>query len=517
MADEIHYQYRPLTILELSQLQQGGYLNLEPGFQRKSVWKLNDRKKLVQSLLEGYPIPSIFLYRRDDNGKLVYDVLDGKQRLETIFMYCGVKGFKNAGFPVLFQFEDDEEPYEYRWRDLRQHRLTSSLLAYRIQTAEVTGNLSDIIDLFVRINSTGKSLTSAERRNAKYHKTPLLKHAQKLAARHRRVFLQAQGIVSDTQIERMKDVELVTELLVSILVGGNIDRKAAVDRAVGAETINLNSLRKATKEFSKTIATIKKLFPELYATRFANISEFYTLFIVVWAMLRAKLVFSKSRNRQAQAILKRFSDGVDRVYTQQRKAQGAKRGEQPYVDYLLTVQRGTDQIGNRQRRAQIVSGLFAGLFQKRDAQRIFSTVQRRLLWNSEEEKVCSQCGVTLDWTNFQMDHVVAYSRGGRTSLKNAALICQSCNASKGAGRRVRGRKAVREQRAKRARPEGGSTEAKVLRGLRKLPKREGGVSRQDLLRYTGISGMTLRKTLKHLIEGGQVLALDTWPKRYRRM
>ena len=35
-------------------------LNLNPGFQRSSVWKNNDRAKLIDSIIKNYPIPSIF-------------------------------------------------------------------------------------------------------------------------------------------------------------------------------------------------------------------------------------------------------------------------------------------------------------------------------------------------------------------------------------------------------------------------------------------------------------------------
>ncbi|MEX0613195.1 MAG: DUF262 domain-containing protein, partial [Pirellulales bacterium] len=38
-----------------------GHLNLEPGFQRKSVWTLRDRRKFIESVLEQFPVPSIFL------------------------------------------------------------------------------------------------------------------------------------------------------------------------------------------------------------------------------------------------------------------------------------------------------------------------------------------------------------------------------------------------------------------------------------------------------------------------
>jgi Protein of unknown function DUF262 len=53
-------------------------------FQRKSVWSWSDRRRLIQSIVPNYPSPSIFLYERQENGFVMYDVIDGKQRLESI-------------------------------------------------------------------------------------------------------------------------------------------------------------------------------------------------------------------------------------------------------------------------------------------------------------------------------------------------------------------------------------------------------------------------------------------------
>ena len=113
MNEELAYEYGDKTILELTHLWEAKHLNLKPGFQRKSVWAKKDRVRLIQSLLSRYPIPSIFLYKREEDGRLVYDVIDGKQRLETIFMYTKASRFKRLGFEVKFQFDDDERPFLY--------------------------------------------------------------------------------------------------------------------------------------------------------------------------------------------------------------------------------------------------------------------------------------------------------------------------------------------------------------------------------------------------------------------
>ncbi|MBM3841594.1 MAG: HNH endonuclease [Verrucomicrobia bacterium] len=37
----------------------------------------------------------------------------------------------------------------------------------------------------------------------------------------------------------------------------------------------------------------------------------------------------------------------------------------------------------------------------------------------------------LTWDDFTIDHIDPYSKGGRSRLENAALMCRSCNSSKG--------------------------------------------------------------------------------------
>jgi hypothetical protein len=89
------------------------------------------------------------------------------------------------------------------------------LSGYKFQTVETTGDLSDIIDLFVRINSTGKMLTGAEKRHARYYHSEFLKQAGRLADKKQDCFLD-HGILTSGQINRMKHVELLCELMASI-------------------------------------------------------------------------------------------------------------------------------------------------------------------------------------------------------------------------------------------------------------------------------------------------------------
>lgn len=47
------------SVLDLQNLYEHGHLNLEPGFQRQSVWNERDRAKLIESILRNYPLPAM--------------------------------------------------------------------------------------------------------------------------------------------------------------------------------------------------------------------------------------------------------------------------------------------------------------------------------------------------------------------------------------------------------------------------------------------------------------------------
>ena len=200
------------SILDIQNLYEHDHLNLEPGFQRQSVWTERDRANLIDSILRNYPLPAVFLYKREEEGQLVFDVIDGKQRLESIFMFMGLMRGK---YRTRTQLPGAESVEWVDWNLLRRKGLQPRITGYEIPVIEVDGEMGDIINVFVKINSTGKALTRQEQRHARYYNSPFLKEAARLANRYENYFLE-NGIFSAGQVSRMKHVELMCEL-VSIL------------------------------------------------------------------------------------------------------------------------------------------------------------------------------------------------------------------------------------------------------------------------------------------------------------
>ncbi|MBZ5596616.1 MAG: DUF262 domain-containing protein [Acidobacteriia bacterium] len=76
-----------MKIEELIGNFKDGKINLIPPFQRRRVWNTKLREKLLENMVRGKPIPAIFLYKEEAGTKYSYNILDGKQRLESILLF----------------------------------------------------------------------------------------------------------------------------------------------------------------------------------------------------------------------------------------------------------------------------------------------------------------------------------------------------------------------------------------------------------------------------------------------
>jgi 5-methylcytosine-specific restriction endonuclease McrA len=425
---EIQYQADQKTVQTIIHHYENDQLNLEPGFQRSSVWSESDRGKLIDSILRNYPLPSIFLYKRYEAGNLIYDVIDGKQRIETLLFFMSVK--KGNRFRTKSRLPGQEKAEWIDWSYIKRRNLQHLITAYKLQTIEVTGDLADIIDLFVRINSTGKALTTQEKRHACYFNSEFLRRVGKLAGRYENYF-RTTKVLSPSQVSRMKHVELMCELTVSAHNEDVINKKAALDRVMDSGSISGRQLERASQVVVSGLNRLKQMFPSLRQSRFHQLSDFYSLTVLIQKFERERLILTdRKRNRLAWDILVAFSNGVDEVSLLHKKAKSIKPEQELYREYMLTVREGTDELNNRRKREQILRGLLETLFERKDSARHFSPEQRRILWNTTTVRKCVECGKRLTWEDFTIDHIDPYSKGGRTRLENAALMCGRCNSVK---------------------------------------------------------------------------------------
>ena len=414
-------------------LYRNGLLKLDPVFQRQSVWRRRQRERLIDSIFHGYPIPAIFFYKHVDEktGTMMYEVVDGKQRLETLFMFTGLMRGK---FSVPLQLPNSDRPQDAGLALLRKAKQQSRIEDYQLQVIHVEAELSDIIELFVRINSTGNALTRQEIRNANFYRSQFLKTAKRLATRYES-YLQGIGTIGAQQVRRMKHIELLSELIYSAHIEGLANKKRVLDTAMRNDGLRGVHLRKAEQATVGGLNRLRRMFPDLSrSVRFHKISDFYSLAVAIQDLERRGFVLdNKKRNRLAWDLLVALSVGVDELAMRSRKLdfKSLSPREELFRQYLQAVREGSDTEVNRRKRHDIICGLIEPIFERKDANRGFSPEQRRILWNTAEQRVCKECGCQLTWADFQADHIKPFASGGKTDLKNAAILCAKHNKIKG--------------------------------------------------------------------------------------
>jgi hypothetical protein len=188
-------------------LYERGHLNLNPPYQRRSVWTRADREYFVDTILHNYPSPAIFLHKElDEDGKAIYHVVDGKQRLETIIAFT-----KNqVRIPRDF---GDERLNGKKWDDLAPED-KRAVWDYSV-SVEFLPVVDDAVvnSVFERINRNSRKLTAQELRHAKFDGW-FAKFVEDQAADED---WEALGIVTKARVKRMADVQFLAELLIVVI------------------------------------------------------------------------------------------------------------------------------------------------------------------------------------------------------------------------------------------------------------------------------------------------------------
>lgn len=75
-----------MSVQEAYRLFREGKLIVNRKYQRKLVWTMEEKVKLIESIIYEYPIPLfLFAERASEYGYGVYEIMDGVQRLTSIF------------------------------------------------------------------------------------------------------------------------------------------------------------------------------------------------------------------------------------------------------------------------------------------------------------------------------------------------------------------------------------------------------------------------------------------------
>lgn len=157
----------PMSLLELLNLYLEGDIDLKAQYQRNFKWTDEQKTKLIESLFLGLPIPPIFLYQDE---KAMWEVVDGIQRLSTIFQFFGKLKKENGEFYEPFKLT--EAPELTYLKNLTYEKLPDELqrefkkLKFDLIIISKKSDQDVKLEIFRRLNGFGTQLTPQELRNA---------------------------------------------------------------------------------------------------------------------------------------------------------------------------------------------------------------------------------------------------------------------------------------------------------------------------------------------------------------
>lgn len=295
MAKLFERKSTSLTISEFYNNYLSNKYRFDVSYQRKSgVWSEDKKSFLIDSILKNYPVPAIFLRPCVDNntGKTVYDVVDGKQRLEAIIDFIENKISLTTYF-AEDDFIDDAnidtasaiagltfDEIKEKNNDFPDY--IKQFWTYALNIEYLYEQKEDLVaTVFDRLNRNGEPLTRQELRNAKYSDSILLATIKDLTENE---FWSDK--LARLKSVRMEDIEFISELFFLVAEGRVLDSSQDIlDQLYEKYRSDETSIAHIKSKFETIISAIEALNIDFNANkRLCWTTHLYSLFSLVWRL-----------------------------------------------------------------------------------------------------------------------------------------------------------------------------------------------------------------------------------------
>lgn len=248
-----------MTVSEIVKFYERGRININPAYQRNYRWSNEQKTKFIESLILKYPIPPIITIKTEnDNGLYNYEIIDGVQRLSTIFEFVNAKSENGEEivneFETLKTLEGATEFTEMNgkdWAEFQKEQFdfifeSSTLLFINLMTKD-----EDVkYEMFERLNTLSTALTPQEVRNS----IIALKDKDKYNQISSKIYNLSKEIFSSQELVKRKDLEYFVEFS---LIKRYEQYKDIINKKI-KDIIKLKSTSK-TKHFDVLLSTYVRL------------------------------------------------------------------------------------------------------------------------------------------------------------------------------------------------------------------------------------------------------------------
>jgi hypothetical protein len=416
---KIIWQAKDFSIREFLAMEQDGDLVLQPEYQRKYVMDATKASRLIESILMDVPIPVVYLAEEQDG---TYSVIDGQQRLTSFISF--MKGhfpdnseFKLKGLKVLSELNKSTFS---QLEKLNQTKVKTTTIHTVIIKKESEEDIK--FEIFERLNTGAIKLNQDELRNSVYRGTYI-----KLLAELENNEILHSLIRKDNYKKRMVYRGMLLRFF-AFSEKTYLNYKPSMKQFLNKELRdNQNLDKKKAKEYSEKVSHCL----ELARTIFGN--EAFRKFTIDDSNVNGK--WSNSINT---ALFEIQMCGFLR-YSKNQIIPHSNSIRESMIDLLLT-EKFIKSISVRTNDRDQVETRFRMWFDRIEAivgnpnlePRIFPFEIKKNLFNTDSTcKICGQIIQMLD--DAEVDHIIPYSKGGKTTIENAQIAHRFCNRSKSDG------------------------------------------------------------------------------------
>lgn len=266
MAHQIKPSVTNPTIADIYEKIEDSKLDLSPDFQRKFVWTHEHQEQFLDTILNGYPFPEIYVCQGEVDTKKIrttQKVIDGQQRLTTIKNY--IEGFFQKTLKKV-------KPYDQLEQDERE-----DFLSYQIVVRDIGKIDHDLVrEIFRRINLTKFKLEDIEIHNAIYD-GKYIQAAKDLAAD---IDLDVFGVFHESEFTRMVDIHFFLQVMSTLERGGYYHRDNELEKCIAEFNDEYPNAKRVKSAILKSISIIEDLEFELDSIWFRK-SNFFTLTVEI--------------------------------------------------------------------------------------------------------------------------------------------------------------------------------------------------------------------------------------------
>lgn len=398
-----------------------GDLNLQPEFQRGFVWDIVKASCLIESILLDIPLPVIYLSQ--EHNDIEY-VIDGQQRLTSFFSFIDGtlpdpklphgKDFRLTKLNVLTELNG------IRFRELTKDLQKKIKYAkVRTITFKKQSDAELKFEVFERLNTGSVQLNDQELRNCIYRGdyNLILKELSEDAT-----FKEILGIKKPEK--RMKDIELVLRFA-AFYNKGYQNYKPPIKSFLNVE---MEANRNITDNKAKSLRSGFKNSVELVKVIFGS-----NAFKRYYAGKGSNNLGHWEKNKFNASLFDIVMDSLARI-DKNKAYQHLDDIRDGLIELMTSDQEFINSIELSTSSSQAVKARFVKWSAKlQEIIKDHTPEQRFFPWSIKEQlfkkrKTCAICNnQILDIDDAHVDHILPFSRGGKTTLDNAQLTHRYCN------------------------------------------------------------------------------------------